>query len=103
MSKKSFKVYVCGVDFQHEIGNASDGNTIYPSVAALKAHAKCWKGCGIVELNLTLSKWVVEQNYEEMCKNSVTPDQMTKNQIKDTKKQIEGLKAFLKRLQKEKP
>jgi len=101
MKKKSIKVYACGIDFQHEIGNASDGNKIYPSIDALKEHAKCWKGCGIVELNLTLNKWVVEQNHEEMIKDAIPAGEMNKYQIAQIKKEIEGLKTFLKRLQKE--
>lgn len=102
MKKKSVKVYVCGVDFKYELSNAAGGNVIYPSVEDLKAHAKCWKGCGIVELNVTLSKWIEKENFEEMTKNAIPAGDLPKYQIAETKKQIKGLQAFLKRLQKEK-
>jgi len=59
------KLYACGVDYQHEIGHASDleGNMpLYSSVKALKRTRKCWEECGIVELELSLSKWVEPQD-----------------------------------------
>ena len=101
MKRLSHKVYTCGIDFQHEIGNAASGNTIYASVEDLKKHRPCWKGCGIVELDLKLSKWIVEQDMKEMTKNAIPACDITKYQIAETKKKIENLKKFLKRLQKE--
>jgi hypothetical protein len=45
------KVYVCGVDWQHEIGEAPDV-IVYPSIESLKKHRTCWKECGIIELEV---------------------------------------------------
>ncbi len=101
MKKRSVKVYMCGVDWKYEIGAAAGGNTVYPSVEDLKEHAKFWKGCGIVELEITENKWIVKENWEEMKKDAIPAGDITKYQIAETKKQIKGLQTFLKRLQKE--
>lgn len=58
---RKVKVYVCGVDWQHEIGEASDVK-MYASVADLKRSRTCWKSCGIVELEVKLSKWIEPQD-----------------------------------------
>lgn len=62
--KVSKFVYVCGVDWQHEIGEemAKPDVVVYPSVESLKKHRTCWKECGIVELEITVSKWVEPQD-----------------------------------------
>ena len=41
--------YVCGVSFQHEIGECSD-IPYYDTLEELKAKGKCWEECGAVEL-----------------------------------------------------
>lgn len=60
-STETKKVYVCGVDWHHEIGEAPDV-IVYPSVKALKKRRSCWEECGIVELELKVTKWVEPQN-----------------------------------------
>jgi len=59
------KVYMCGVDWQHEIGAAMGGNTVHPSVEDLKKHRKCWKSCGIVEIEVKFVKWVEPQDFSD--------------------------------------
>lgn len=61
MSKK--KAYVCGVDWQHEIGEVNDVK-LYSSIEVLKEERTCWKECGIVELELSLVGWVEPQDLE---------------------------------------
>jgi hypothetical protein len=51
------KVYVCGVDWRHEIGEAVNVN-VYDSVESLKKRKTCWKNCGIVELEVRFSKQI---------------------------------------------
>lgn len=54
-------LYACGVDWNHEVGEACDleGNMpFYSSVEELKEKKSCWKGCGIVEVKVELVKWV---------------------------------------------
>jgi hypothetical protein len=60
MDNKTVTVYMCGTDWQWEVGEASDGNKIYPSVDELLEYCKCAAGCGIVECKITFSKWVQE-------------------------------------------
>jgi hypothetical protein len=63
--KKVVKVYVCGVDWQCEIPDASDleGKVpLYYSVEECKRQSPCWEECGIVELELTLNKWIEPQD-----------------------------------------
>jgi hypothetical protein len=46
--------FMCATDWQYEIGNAADGNKVFPSVRALKEHMTCWEECGIVEVEVTV-------------------------------------------------
>lgn len=57
--------YACGVDWQHEIGEAPDLEgkmPLYSSIEELKKEKTCWKACGIVKLKVELEEWVEEQN-----------------------------------------
>lgn len=42
--------YMCQTDFLHELGNASDGNKVYPSEKSLRDNRGCVVGCGIVKV-----------------------------------------------------
>lgn len=58
-------VYACGVDWQHEIGEAPDLEgkmPLYSSIEELKSKRSCWKACGIVRLEISLVKWVEQQD-----------------------------------------
>lgn len=71
---KQVKLYACGVDWQHEIGEASDINgniPLYYSIEKLKKERPCTKQCGVVEVNLSLSKWVECQDFSELEKNEL--------------------------------
>ena len=52
--------YMCMIDWECEIGAASGGNKIYPSIEDLKASHTCWEGCGIVEVKVHFSKVICE-------------------------------------------
>ncbi len=69
---KKVTVYLDGVDWQHEIGCASDGNSVYPDTVSLKENNRCWAGCGIVECDIVFKKWVVEHDWDRMSKDSKT-------------------------------
>lgn len=56
--KRSIVGYMCKTDFDYELGEATDGNKIFPSVAELKMFNKCWKSCGIVKVETRLVKVV---------------------------------------------
>lgn len=64
---KTYTMYIDGVDWQYELGEASDGTKLYPSLSCIKKHTKCWDQCGIVEVKVTFRrpKWVVRQNLFE--------------------------------------
>lgn len=54
--------YMCGVDWECELGMASGGNTVYPSGEDCEKRRKCTEQCGIVEVKVYFSKWIKEQN-----------------------------------------
>ena len=58
--------YMCGVDFQHELGEAHDPTPIYASIKALKQYRKCWVQCGIVKVEVKIKKWIVEQDFRRV-------------------------------------
>lgn len=51
-------LFMCKADFEHELGEAAGGNTIFPSLEDAKANLKCWKQCGIVEVKVEFVKTV---------------------------------------------
>jgi hypothetical protein len=53
-------VFMCARSWEHEIGGASGGERVFPSVEDLKEHSKCWEGCGIVELKVSFVKTVLK-------------------------------------------
>jgi hypothetical protein len=52
--------YCCGIDYTWELGEALGGVKVYASVEDLKEDHKCWKECGIVEVEVTKTK-VIEK------------------------------------------
>lgn len=65
---KTISLYACGVDWDHEIGEASDlegRQPLYSSVDRLKKERKCTHQCGIVKLSLTLDEWVEPQDFSK--------------------------------------
>ncbi len=57
--------YMDMVDWQHEIGCASRGNRVYPSIEDLKSHRACWSSCGIVEVEVSFKRVVESQHFLE--------------------------------------
>lgn len=64
------KKYLCGIAFQHELGETSEIN-IYDSLEELKKGHICWEECGIVEIEIkddkqpedySSSTWIVKQD-----------------------------------------
>lgn len=50
--------YMCLTDFECELGMASGGNVIHPSVEDCKEYRKCVSECGIVEVKVSFSRVV---------------------------------------------
>ncbi len=60
--------YMCGVDWDHELGEALGGNVVYPSESDLIANKHCTDECGIVEVEIRLKRRVKESDF------SIKPD-----------------------------
>lgn len=58
--------YMCLTDFECELGLASGGNVIHPSVEDLKRRRTCVESCGIAEVKVTLQRVVQPaKDYDE--------------------------------------
>lgn len=107
------KVYVCGVDWQHELGEALGGTDCYPSIKNLKEEKSCWESCGIVEISLNNSNatWVESQDFSKgdtvSSKEMDTPEYKKKrikhveSLIEKAERNVQRLKNFKTRLEKE--
>lgn len=56
--------YMCKTDFDYELGNASGGNVIYPSLENLQNHRRCWKTCGVVRVSVKFEEVVIEEELD---------------------------------------
>jgi hypothetical protein len=61
--EKIVKVYMCGVAWQHEIGNTPV--KVHPSSKCLELDHKCTSECGIVEVEVRLKRWVLKQDFSK--------------------------------------
>lgn len=57
--------YMCLTDWECELGMASGGNVIYPSVDNIEEHRRCVAGCGIVEVEVRFRRVVKEAARDE--------------------------------------
>lgn len=44
--------FMCATNWRHEVTDAPDGATMYPTLEDLKDHSPCWKTCGVVEIEM---------------------------------------------------
>lgn len=67
----SITAYMCLTDFECELGAASGGNRVHPSIEDLKASRQCVESCGIVEVRVYATKIVKEasDDYETETPN----------------------------------
>lgn len=56
--------YMDKVDFDHEVGCASGGNRVYPTIDALVKAKKCVPSCGIVEVEVRLKRVILESDFD---------------------------------------
>ena len=68
--QKKMTMYICGVDWQHELFEAGDGTKFYPSIEDLKKYRSCWDQCGVVKVNVTFDdvEWVEPQDFSKRKK-----------------------------------
>ena len=67
--------YMCLVDWEYEIGHASDGNRVYPSLHALQEHHDCWAECGVVEVEVRSIRTVVPEDHSEALAAAIVHSQ----------------------------
>ena len=69
LRKVSKKVYACTVDWEHELGWASDlegAMPLYTKLEKLKRERECVSQCGIVRLEIKYVRTVKRANYEDL-------------------------------------
>lgn len=47
---RSVRGFMCKIDWDHELGEASGGTRVYASITDLKREHEMWAECGIVEV-----------------------------------------------------
>jgi hypothetical protein len=62
---ESKKIYMCGVDWQHEFQHIPDEVFVTDDIDHLKKAKPCWIRCGIVEVEVKLVRWIYPQNLDE--------------------------------------
>lgn len=67
MKNKEIEVYLDKIDWDHEVGEAPDGNRIYPSVVDLKREQTCVVNgcCGIVKCKISLVEIIEESDFSK--------------------------------------
>ena len=60
---RSTRGFMDKVDYTEELGNAMDGNRIFPSIEALREAKPCTEQCGIVEVRVSLVRVIQESDY----------------------------------------
>lgn len=65
----TLKGYICGTDITDIYLGANDVK-IFSSIEALKKARSCWEECGIIELDLSKYKYVVDKNLKINRKNT---------------------------------
>lgn len=57
------RCFMDGVDWQHHLGGDAMGTLLFPSEDSLRAAKTCLSGgCGIVEVEVRLIRWVEPQD-----------------------------------------
>lgn len=56
--------YMCATDWECELGAASGGNTIFPTLEDARKLLSCAESCGIVEVEVRYRKLVLQGNGE---------------------------------------
>lgn len=64
--------YMCGTDFDTELPMGQDAR-IYGTLAGLKRQAKCWRGCGIVKVEVKLKRVILKQDFSREAREVANP------------------------------
>ncbi len=61
--QKRVQCFMDGIDWQHHLDGDAKGTPLFPSEGALRREKKCLPdGCGVVEVEVRLVRWVEEQD-----------------------------------------
>ena len=60
------------IDYDYELGMASDGSRVFPSMSCLKHYCRCVKdgGCGIVQVEVRLKRVMRHTDDKRMSKTA---------------------------------
>ena len=71
MKKRIVIGFMDKVDFDEELGNAIDGNKIFPSIDALKKFKPCVRSCGIVKVEVRLKEVISDTDFSENIRRAI--------------------------------
>lgn len=99
---RTMTLFLDGVDWQHELGEAGDGTTLYPSLQGLKVGNSCWESCGVVKVTARFlnEEWVVPQDLMKGSKSAKEIEEEDPQQ--QARERIAGYEMHLKRLDERK-
>ena len=63
MTERTVKGFMCLVNWDHELGEASGGTIIYSDEEDLRVHHRCIESCGIAEVEVRLVRIVQKGKY----------------------------------------
>lgn len=85
--------YMDKVDWDYEVGGASGGNKVYPSIDDLELCKPCVASCGIVEVELKLRRIIEESDFSERISAAKGKKKLSKEEaqekFEETKKRRE--------------
>jgi len=76
--------YACGVSWQHDIGEALnfEGNMpLYSTKERLMEGEPCYKQCGIVEVKMSISRWVHPQDFTKLLEEDSMSEESEKTVV----------------------
>jgi len=55
---------MCAVDWRWELGEARGGTVVYGSIKDLQRHRTCVKQCGIVQVEVKMTRQIRKENFD---------------------------------------
>lgn len=68
------RCFMDGIDWQHHLGGDASGTELFPSECSLREKKTCLSGgCGVVEVEVRLIRWVEAQDLKYHDEDSTLP------------------------------
>jgi hypothetical protein len=99
--KHSVRGYMDATDFYHELGAASGGNTVYPSVGDLESFSPCVKECGVVQVEMTFVRNVRNADFSTLSSKAPSKGfqrKIIRRHIAEIKKRLARYETILENL-----